>query len=187
MRRARGEFPYAWNRPVAIDYSGHMHDELPEPLRPLAGLIGNWSGGGHGDYPTIDPFDYDEQAAFVFGGKPILAYSQKTWHADDGSPLHTESGFLRPQPDGHAGRIEVVLAQPTGHAELLEGTLEGDATSGRMDLESITVVRTQTAKSVTATQRRFEWDSTTMRYEMAMAAVEVELTRHLQAELRRVR
>ena len=52
-----------------------MHADLGE----LAFLIGTWKGGGHGDYPTIDAFDYLEEISFTpLGPKPALVYTQKT-------------------------------------------------------------------------------------------------------------
>lgn len=47
--------------------------------------------------------------------QPVIAYSQKTWKAASGEPMHAESGYWRPKPDGS---IEVVIAQSTGLAEV---------------------------------------------------------------------
>ncbi len=48
----------------------------------------------------------------------MMAYAQKTWKAASGEPMHAESGYWRPKPDGS---IEVVIAQSTGLAEVLVG------------------------------------------------------------------
>jgi hypothetical protein len=47
--------------------------------------------------------------------QPVIAYSQKTWKSASGEPMHAESGYWRPKPDGS---IEVVISQSTGLAEV---------------------------------------------------------------------
>jgi hypothetical protein len=153
--------------------------ELHPDVAPLAFLLGRWAGPGRGEYPTIESFGYVEEVNFGFvPGKPFLVYGQRTRHADDGRPLHAESGYWR-CVGGRA--VEVVLAHPTGIAEVLEGPLDGQ----RIDLASTAVTRAATAKEVAATRRVFEVEGDVLRYRVAMAAVGVELTHHLSAELTR--
>lgn len=154
-----------------------MHPDLV----PVAFLLGTWRGEGKGVYPTISDFAYGEEVQFSEVGKPFLAYTQKTWALDDRRPLHAESGYWRPQPDG---RLEVVLAHPTGLTEIQEGRV---AAGGRIELASTLIGRTATAKDVTALTRIFERvDADTLRYEVGMAAEGQPLQVHLTAELRRV-
>ncbi len=155
---------------------------LHPDCEPLAGLVGTWQGKGWGEYPTIDSFGYVEEVTFTHAGKPFLIYGQRTRHADDDRPLHVETGYWRPVAPG---RLEIVLSHPTGVAEILEGSIESGPTTV-FDLHTTSVSLTSTAKDVTALHRRFELDGDTLCYRVAMAAVGLPLTHHLEAELHRV-
>lgn len=144
----------------------------------LSFLLGTWRGEGRGDYPTIAPFTYTEE--IVFGsipGKPFVTYLQKTKGAD-GTPLHTESGYLRSPAEGV---VEFVVAQPTGLTEVHTGTIEGH----HLDLASTEVGVTPAAKDVEAVERRIWVDGDTLRYELDMAAVGQPMAFHLEASLHR--
>lgn len=91
--------------------------DLHPAVEHLAPLLGTWRGGGRGDYPTIEPFEYTEEVTIGHVGKPFLAYGQRT-KGVDGAPLHAESGYLRPA--GHGG-LELLIVHPSGIAEVLVG------------------------------------------------------------------
>jgi hypothetical protein len=145
----------------------------------LAFLLGQWRGEGSGSYPTIEAFRYGEEISFGHVGKPFVSYTQRTWALDDGRPLHAEAGYLRPQPDG---RVELVLAQPSGLVEVDAGVVRG----GHVELTSRLVARTPSAKVVTEVQRVLDVDGDVMRYELEMAAVSQPRQLHLEAELHRL-
>lgn len=161
------------------------HPDLHPTLTVLEPLLGSWSGTGTGEYPTIDTFDYDETITFGHVGKPFLAYSQRTKATDDRRPLHAESGYWRiPQPS----LAELILAHPTGITEVLEGFAAPNMPGGDtliIDVRSVSIGRSASAKEVVATERTFEVTGDTMRYTMRMAAVGLPLQHHLSATLTR--
>ncbi len=148
----------------------------------LAALLGTWSGEGTGEYPTIEPFGYTEEVTFSHVGKPFLAYGQKTRALDDGRPLHAETGYLRvPSP----GRVEWILAHPTGITEIEEGTLTINGGTIEMELIATTIGLTSTAKEVTALARSIRVDDDDLTYTLRMGAVGQPVQHHLTATLHR--
>jgi hypothetical protein len=156
--------------------------ELHPDLAVLAPLLGTWAGRGSGEYPTIEPFTYAEEVTFGHVGKPFLSYAQRTKSPEDGRPLHAETGYVRvPAP----GRIEWVLAHPTGVTEVLEGTVSVDAGALELELTATAIGRTASAKEVVALGRSFRFDGDTLDYTVRMGAVGQPLQHHLSASLRR--
>ncbi len=153
--------------------------ELNPALTPVAFLLGVWRGEGEGQYPTIQPFRYREEIRFTHNGKPFLIYAQRTEAINTGQPMHGEAGYLRLVGEG---RVEFVIAQPIGFAEISLGRVEGQ----QIDVECTSVGRTPTAKPVTSITRSLWVDGETLRYEVKMAMQGIPLARHLVASFGRV-
>jgi THAP4-like, heme-binding beta-barrel domain len=157
-----------------------MPDLHPE-VRPLSFLLGFWRGRGRGEYPTIDPFAYEEQMTFGHVGDAFLVYGQRSWSADDDSPLHLERGFFR---IGDDAEVEITLAHPLGLVEIAHGRLVGSALEASTDPGLMG--RTRTGLDVTGIRRRYEVDGGTMTYRVDMATDRTPMALHLEGELRRV-
>lgn len=155
------------------------HGPLAPELEPLSFLVGTWRGSGHGEFPTLDDFDYGEVMTFEHVGDPFLLYSQRSWLASDGTPLHFERGFLR--PGAEPGEVELALAHPLGLTEIAEGRLDGTT----LRLATREVWRTSTGVAVRGLLRRYRIEGDVLRYELDMATDDTPMARHLTAELRR--
>ncbi|MFE0702279.1 FABP family protein [Streptomyces sp. NPDC058872] len=162
-------------------------EESPAPhplLAPVTGLLGTWVGRGRGGYPTLaEDFAYAQEVTFSHDGRPFLHYEARAWLiGEDGTPLRPsarESGWWRLQPEG---RVEALITQPTGVAELAVGRADG----GTVDLTTGQVALAPTAKQVEATRRRYVLsDEDTLDFVHDLAAVGRPLQHHLSARLRR--
>ena len=159
---------------------------MPDPhpdIAPFAFLLGTWRGSGVVGYPTIETVRFGQELSFSHNGKPFLIHSSRTWLLDDedrpGRPLAMEFGFWRPQPEN---RLEVLLTHPTGISELYLGEITGT----KIEMATDVVLRTATAKEVTAGKRLYGLIGADLGYAFDMAAVGQPLQPHLSAQLARV-
>ena len=165
---------------------------LPEALKPLSWLLGSWVGVGVGGYPTIDDFHFGQEVSFSTDGRPFLSYWSRTWLLDEQGnqikPLAMETGFWRPQPNN---QVEVVLAHPTGYAEVWVGDItvteivDATITGARAELRTDVIARTVTAKEYSAGHRLFGLVQGDLLWAYDMAAVGQPLTAHVPARLKR--
>jgi len=155
---------------------------MHEALAPIAFLLGRWEGAGVVGYPTIESAQFGQEITFSHNGKPFLIYSSRTWLLDDegrtGRPLAVETGFWRPQPER---QLEVLLVHPTGVSEIYLGEVTGT----KIEMATDAVVRTATAKEVTAGHRLYGLVEGDLAYAYDMAAVGQPLQAHASARLKR--
>lgn len=164
-----------------------MAFQIPENLHPncgpIAWMLGTWRGNGHGDYPTIDKFEFGQELIFQQDGRPFFHYMSRAWLIDeDGKKIRDgaqETGFVRCLPDG---QIEMLLAHPTGFAEIWYG----HAGDGKLEVATDAVARTETAKEYVGGRRLYGNVEGDLLYAYDMAAMGQELQPHLWARLQRV-
>jgi len=174
--------------PYEETYDLRTGPDLHPSLLGLLPYVGLWRGRGVGGYPTIDDFHFAQEIRVSHDGRPFLAWDSHAWLIEeDGPPIRPafrETGWVRPvMADGTAtDEVEVLFTSPTGIMELHLGKVDG------LNLELVTdaVVRTSTAKSVTAGHRLYGIVEGALLYAQEMAAVGYPLTSHLSARLIRV-
>ncbi|KAL0537550.1 hypothetical protein IC582_026529 [Cucumis melo] len=147
-------------------------------VTPLSFLLGTWRGKGDGGFPTINSFSYGEELHFSHSGKPVISYSQKTWKLDSKEPMHAESGYWRPKPDG---TIEVVIAQSTGLVEVQKGTFNAEEKVIKLQSELV-----GNASKVKEISRVFKLVDGELSYVVQMATALTSLQPHLKALLTKV-
>ena len=161
-----------------------LDTDLPEPLRPLAWLIGRWEGVGVVGYPTIEESQFGQEIEVSHDGRGFLKWESRAWilDASTGEKVRNaavESGFWRPLENGE---VELLLVHPTGILELYYGQTE----PARIQLKTDSVLRSPGAKEYNAATRMYGLVDSQLFWAMDMAAVGQELQSHLSARLTRV-
>jgi hypothetical protein len=160
--------------------------EIPDNLHPNCGpvawLLGTWRGNGHGDYPTIDKYEFGQELIFAHDGRPFFHYFSRSWIIDESGEkvrdAALETGFLRCLEDG---KVELLLSHNTGFVEIYYG----DAGGGKLDVTTDAVVRSHTAKEYVAGKRLYGNVEGDLLYAYDMAAMGQALQPHLWARLQR--
>ena len=158
--------------------------DIPEPLRPIAWLIGRWEGVGVVGYPTIEEAQFGQEVEVTHDGRGFLKWESRAWILDASTgekvrPAAVESGFWRPLDNGE---VELLLVHPTGILELYYGTVE----PARVQLKTDGVLRSPGAKEYNAATRMYGLVESQLFWAMDMAAVGQKLQSHLSARLTRV-
>lgn len=163
-----------------------MAFELPDNLHPncapIAWMLGTWRGNGHGDYPTIESFQFGQELIFTHDGRPFFHYMARSWIIDEDKQkvrdAAIETGFIRGVGEG---RFEMLLTHNTGIAEIWHG----EADNGKLEWTTDAVARTETAKEYTAGKRLYGNVEGDLLYAFDMAAMGQPLQPHLWARLKR--
>jgi hypothetical protein len=174
--------------PFVETYDLRSGPDLHPALLGLLPFVGLWRGRGRGGYPSIEDFDYGQEVKITHDGRPFLFYESRAWLLDADSrpvrPAGREAGWWRPVlRDGTpTDELEVLLSTPTGIMELHIGRVDGT----RVEFATDAVMRTATAKEVTAGHRLYGIVDGALLYAQEMAAVGHGLSPHLSARLLRV-
>jgi THAP4-like, heme-binding beta-barrel domain len=149
----------------------------------LDAFKGVWKGKGHGEYPTMDGFEYSEQLTFSQAGK-VMMMEMRTWLEPLHKPMHCEAGIWRLLPNGNT---ELVLSHATGMQEISTG--QYDENKRTLTTETLNISRTKSAKqpAVTAVKREYSFESDhVLKYKIYMSTTTTpEMTLHLTASLQR--
>ncbi|MFY1674923.1 FABP family protein [Plantactinospora sp. WMMB334] len=175
--------------PYEETYDLRKGPDLHPALLGLLPYVGLWRGRGRGGFPTIEDFDYAQEIRITHDGRPFLRYESRAWILDEQSrpvrPAGREVGWWRAVLDSEGrgtDELEVTLTTPTGVTELYLGKVTGT----RVELVTDAVLRTSTAKEVTAGHRLFGIVEGALLYAQDMAAMGHPLSPHLSARLIRV-
>jgi hypothetical protein len=161
-----------------------MAFELPDNLHPdcapIAWLLGTWRGNGHGDYPTIDKFEFGQECIFTHDGRPFFHYMSRSWTVDEqGNKLRDraiETGFFRCKA---SGELEVVMTHNTGFVEIWYG----QAGEAKVEITTDAVARTESAKDYAAGHRLYGLVDGDLLWAFDMAAMGQKLQPHLWGRL----
>jgi hypothetical protein len=161
-----------------------LDQDIPEPLRPLAWLIGRWEGVGLVGYPGVEEAQFGQAVDVTHDGRDFLQWESRSWYLDAETgertkPFAVESGFWRPLP---GGEVELLLAHPTGVLELYYGPVE----PARVQLKTDGVLRSPTAGEYNAATRMYGLVESQLFWALDVAAGGHELQNHSSARLKRV-
>jgi len=188
-RTRRVNIPQLPDLPVPGDTANLREGaDLNPTMLALLPLVGVWRGEGVASYPSIDTYRFGQQIVAAHDGRGFLTWESRSWLLDDDGGFirqaARESGFWRvnAREDGE-DTIELLLTHNTGVAELYYGT---PLNQSSWELATDAVLRTATAKEVTAAKRLYGIiEGGDLGYVEERAMVGQHLQPHLSARLSR--
>ncbi|XP_032336675.1 THAP domain-containing protein 4 isoform X1 [Camelus ferus] len=177
----RVSFPYL----SSLLTPGHEPARMNPVVEPLSWMLGTWLSDppGAGTFPTLQPFQYLEEAHISHVGQPMLNFSFSAFHPDTHKPMHRECGFIRLQPD--TNKVAFVSAQNTGIVEVEEGEVNGQ----ELCIASHSIARISFAREPHVEQitRKFRLNSEgKLEQTVSMATTTQPLTPHLHVTYKKV-
>ncbi|XP_072818152.1 peroxynitrite isomerase THAP4 isoform X1 [Vicugna pacos] len=177
----RVSFPYLSSLPTP----GREPARMNPVVEPLSWMLGTWLSDppGAGTFPTLQPFQYLEEAHISHVGQPMLNFSFSAFHPDTHKPMHRECGFIRLQPD--TNKVAFVSAQNTGIVEVEEGEVNGQ----ELCIASHSIARISFAREPHVEQitRKFRLNSEgKLEQTVSMATTTQPLTPHLHVTYKKV-
>ena len=164
---------------MAFKIDENLHPEL----MPLAWMVGTWRGTGRGEYPTIQPFTFEQEVVFNHDGRNFLNYYSRTWILDDDGKVvkagASETGFWRPKENK---TLEVILAHSNGIAEGWVGVYDEQT---RIQLAMDQGYSAPSANIVTQGQRLYGLVEGELFYSYDMAAEGQTLQAYVWSTLKR--
>ncbi|XP_076454097.1 peroxynitrite isomerase THAP4-like [Babylonia areolata] len=155
-----------------------------EMIQPLAWILGKWRAeeGGSGQYPTINNFEYGEEAEFFTVGQPNVQFSLYSWNAQSKIPLHREIGFIRIKPG--TNKIALISAQNSGVTDIEEGEVK----DGELTVETTTIHRISFSKEPETKKvvRTFQRTGDELKQVLSMETSRTPLTEHLSITYKKV-
>ena len=160
-----------------------IEPDLPPELFPISYLLGTWAGEGVGGYPGEPDYPFAQELSFqLVPGMAVFGYSSRTWHPESGEPITSEVGFWRTAGTFETGlRVEVMLAHPTGMAEVYVGDVDG----AKIELSNNVTVRTATAREIERSERLYGLVEGDLAYAIDIAAEGQPMRPYMSARLQR--
>lgn len=142
-------------------------------------------------FPSMEnDIQVGQELSITHDGRPFLIHWSRTWELDSNGervrPRAMEAGFWRPRPNNE---FEFLLAHPTGFLEswfgkvTVTGIENAVITGARAELDTDAIVRTESAKEVTAGKRLYGLVEGNLAWVYDMAAEGVPLASHASFHL----
>ncbi len=161
-------------------------------MEPLTWLYGEWKGTGSGEFPTMDPFEYDNliRVRFLeesFEQEPLLHFEEIAWvHEPEGRKFkHWETGFFKSSDD----KIQFYVSHNTGRIEVTYGELisiDPHGKSFELELTSDFIRNEVGLKATYKSHRKIALEGDIINYSLELTTEDVSnLSLHLTSTLKK--